>query len=192
MENKIDISETIIQSLPIPLFLIDLERRVQRMNRASEEFTRTSADKAYMRRGGEVLRCINSYATERGCGFSDACPACPVRQTVVEAITLGKVVYRKPATLTVRDSGGGDLRTVHVLLTTKPIAMGSDILALLFLEDISELIQLRDIIPICSSCKKIRNEDEYWQSVESYLESKFDVMVSHGLCNDCAKKLYPE
>jgi hypothetical protein len=51
---------------------------------------------------------------------------------------------------------------------------------------------LRGLIPICSSCKKIRNDQGYWTQIETYLREHTDAEISHGLCLDCLRKLYPE
>lgn len=51
---------------------------------------------------------------------------------------------------------------------------------------------LSGIIPICSSCKKIRDDAGYWQQVEEYISQHSDAEFSHGICNDCLKNLYPE
>jgi hypothetical protein len=63
---------------------------------------------------------------------------------------------------------------------------------LLVLEDIGELMELRNILPICASCKKIRNDEEYWEHVEAYLTRYLNVKFSHGIWPDCWKKLYPD
>ena len=52
--------------------------------------------------------------------------------------------------------------------------------------------QLQDLLPICSSCKNIRNDDGYWQQVEDYVSSRSDIKFSHGICPSCAKKLFSE
>lgn len=57
---------------------------------------------------------------------------------------------------------------------------------------LSEIKQLRGIIPICASCKKIKNDKGLWQRVEAYLHEHADAELSHGFCPDCLNKLYPE
>ncbi|MGW8186161.1 MAG: response regulator [Desulfobacterales bacterium] len=52
--------------------------------------------------------------------------------------------------------------------------------------------QLQGMLPICSACKKIRDDKGYWNRIESYLSKHSRVVFSHGICPDCAKKLYPE
>ncbi len=51
---------------------------------------------------------------------------------------------------------------------------------------------LKGLVPICANCKKIRNDDGYWEQVESYVMNHTDAEFSHGICPDCMKKLYPE
>ncbi|MGE5343797.1 MAG: response regulator [Candidatus Omnitrophota bacterium] len=51
---------------------------------------------------------------------------------------------------------------------------------------------LSGLIPICSNCKKVRNDDGYWQEVEDYVASHTEAGFTHGICNDCMKELYPE
>ena len=48
------------------------------------------------------------------------------------------------------------------------------------------------VIPICSSCKKIRNYRGYWTQLETYLGQHTNAEFSHGLCVDCLRKLYPD
>ena len=51
---------------------------------------------------------------------------------------------------------------------------------------------LRGFLPICASCKKIRDDKGYWNQLESYIHEHTDVEFSHGICPECAKTLYPE
>ncbi len=57
------------------------------------------------------------------------------------------------------------------------------------LEDVR---RLRGIIPICASCKKIRNDKGCWQAVEKYMSEHSEAQFSHGVCPDCMLKLYPD
>ena len=56
---------------------------------------------------------------------------------------------------------------------------------------LKEVKVLRGLIPICASCKKIRNDGGFWQQLEDYLSEHSGVEFSHGLCQPCIKKLYP-
>lgn len=57
---------------------------------------------------------------------------------------------------------------------------------------LSEIKQLSGLLPICSSCKKVRNDDGYWEQIEGYIRDHSEVEFSHGICPDCAKKLTPD
>jgi hypothetical protein len=59
-------------------------------------------------------------------------------------------------------------------------------------ETLSQVKQLSGFLPICASCKKIRDDEGYWNQIESYIKKHSDVVFSHGICPDCVKKLYPE
>ena len=60
-----------------------------------------------------------------------------------------------------------------------------------------EILKLEKILPICASCKRIRGDKmdpyktESWMNLEEYLKKENDINFSHGLCPDCAEKLYP-
>ncbi|MBN2398699.1 MAG: hypothetical protein JXI32_09985 [Deltaproteobacteria bacterium] len=54
-----------------------------------------------------------------------------------------------------------------------------------------EIKTLSGLIPICASCKKIRNDEGYWQQVEIYVRDRSTAQFSHGICPDCFEKLYP-
>ena len=56
---------------------------------------------------------------------------------------------------------------------------------------LSEVKTLSGLLPICSSCKKIRDDKGYWNQIESYITSHSDALFSHGICPECAKNLYP-
>ena len=51
---------------------------------------------------------------------------------------------------------------------------------------------LKGLLPICSSCKKIRDDDGYWQNVEKYIREHSEAQFTHGICPECAQRLYPE
>jgi hypothetical protein len=51
---------------------------------------------------------------------------------------------------------------------------------------------LEGFIPICANCKKIKNSDNAWQQMEKYITEHSLAQFSHGICPDCAAKLYPE
>ncbi len=59
-------------------------------------------------------------------------------------------------------------------------------------ETLSHVRLLSGLLPICASCKSIRDDKGYWKQIESYIRDHSEAEFSHGICPECAKKLYPE
>lgn len=59
-------------------------------------------------------------------------------------------------------------------------------------EALKHVKALSGLLPICASCKKIRNDEGYWEQVETYIKSHSNAEFTHGICPDCVKELYPE
>lgn len=57
---------------------------------------------------------------------------------------------------------------------------------------LKEIKTLRGILPLCSYCKKIRNDEGYWEQVDVYIHKHSDADISHSICQDCTKKHHPE
>jgi len=58
-------------------------------------------------------------------------------------------------------------------------------------DNLKEIKILQGLLPICSSCKKIRDDEGYWNQIESYLRAHSEAQFTHGICPDCFKEHYP-
>jgi hypothetical protein len=59
-------------------------------------------------------------------------------------------------------------------------------------EAVEQLKVLQGILPICASCKKIRDDQGAWNQMEAYIRDHSEADFSHGLCPQCARRMYPE
>ncbi len=59
-------------------------------------------------------------------------------------------------------------------------------------EALVKIKKLSGLLPICASCKKIRNDKGYWSQIESHLLEHSETKFTHSFCPDCMKKLYPD
>jgi hypothetical protein len=59
-------------------------------------------------------------------------------------------------------------------------------------DSLSQVKKLSGLLPICASCKNIRDDEGYWREIEFYIGSRSEAEFSHGICPDCAKRLYPD
>lgn len=71
----------------------------------------------------------------------------------------------------------------HILLRQKTLALE---------KALAEIKTLSSIIPICSYCRKLRDDEGYWQQVEEYISSRTESRFSHGICPDCFEKVSQE
>ncbi len=55
---------------------------------------------------------------------------------------------------------------------------------------LAKIKRLRGMLPICASCKKIRDDKGYWNELEAYISEHSEAEIAHGFCPDCMKKLY--
>ena len=59
-------------------------------------------------------------------------------------------------------------------------------------EALAKVKKLSGLLPICAGCKKIRDDNGYWNQIELYLKEHSDAIMTHSICPECAKKYYPE
>ena len=57
---------------------------------------------------------------------------------------------------------------------------------------LAEVRELRGLLPICATCKKIRDDEGYWNQLESYVQAHSAAKFTHGICPECALKLLAE
>jgi diguanylate cyclase len=84
----------------------------------------------------------------------------------------------------------GDEKWVREICSTEYDANGRAILSIGIVQDITEIKALRGIIPICSKCHKVRDDEGYWHQVDQYITEHSDAVFSHGMCLQCSDELY--
>ncbi|MCP4682972.1 MAG: sigma-54-dependent Fis family transcriptional regulator, partial [Desulfobacterales bacterium] len=92
------------------------------------------------KRGGEALNCVHSSKSPKGCGYADVCNSCGVRNTALEALNGGKVQRNKAK---IQFQVNGEVSDLNLLVSASPFDYEGERLAIIILEDISELNKLR-------------------------------------------------
>ncbi|MDD3654721.1 MAG: hypothetical protein PHO01_11155 [Desulfotomaculaceae bacterium] len=100
----------------------------------------------------------------------------------------GKHVQRAKGKLVVELDN--ELRELSVLVSASALEFKGENLAIVIVKDISDIVELQGLLPICSSCKKIYTEEGYWEGLEKYIEAHSEVEFTHDICTQCIKKLY--
>jgi PAS domain-containing protein len=182
----------VLDAYPAPSLVVDRDVRALFINRSARKalgLEGEAAEQALIKRGGHILHCIHARETPEGCGRAPACRSCVIRNSVNTAFATN-TVYRARAFLEIESPTG--VLQAHFLVSAAAVKAGAQEAAILTLEDISDLVKLTSLLPICYHCRKVRNEQDYWQTVEDYFKEKADIDFSHALCAECLELHYPK
>lgn len=180
---------SLIDAFPSPVFIVDHNLMVHDANRASCQLFYTDLAATLKRLCGDSLKCVHAENAPKGCGSTPWCPKCIIRQ-LTKAVLKGDPAIKQIANMTLlRDGQPKDFR---FLVSGAPFPYAGREFILLVFEDVTELTELRKIIPICSFCHKVRDDADYWQQVEAYFERHSNLRFSHGVCPDCVEKHYSD
>ncbi|MFH1810294.1 MAG: PAS domain-containing protein [Pseudomonadota bacterium] len=177
--------QAILDAMPVMAFVLDGARHIRTLNRSAARTFGLDASEALERAVGDVVACASSGL---GCGNSVDCGKCEVRGSVQQAID-GQHVHRVRTRKTWRVQGGRF--ELSLLVTAAPFVHQGRALVLLTLEDVTDLVALRGLLPICSYCKKIRQESSYWVAVEQYVQQHSDALFTHTICEECLDLHHP-
>jgi len=132
-----EVDHPVFEYSPVPMILLDRDRRVRRANRAALRLTGRSAQAIDGQSSGRALRCIHSLDDPDGCGFGPLCQGCRVRQAVVDTLETGGAHQRIEASLPV--AGGNEEAYLHLLVSSVPVSVSGRPMALVCIEDVTEL-----------------------------------------------------
>lgn len=181
--------QAIVDAFPDPVFILDENHCVVSCNDSAFSHFSHDGERSLRQRGGDALHCLEAVNSRDGCGSGALCEGCVINNATAAALEGNRIIRAN----VVLDIVTGDrVEESHFLVTASPFSHDGKSYALLVLEDVSEVTQLKKILPICMSCKKIRNDEQYWDNVDSYFEKFLDLSFSHGLCPECMTRLYPE
>jgi PAS domain S-box-containing protein len=86
----------------------------------------------------------------------------------------------------------GAIANAQLFIERKRVGEERERLILQLQDALAEVKQLSGLLPICASCKKIRDDKGYWNQIEEYITVHSEAEFSHSICPDCMKKLYPD
>ena len=210
VKNSEDKLKNIINGSAIPQFFIDEDHKVVYWNTALTELTGIKAEeivgtsnhwKAFYQ---EQRPCLADLLVEGNIKnlpewYSDKYQKSHLVENGFEATEFfpnlgkdGKWLFF--TAVAIKNSKGeiiGSLETLEDITARKQAEEQREKFIAELQEALDKTKTLKGLIPICASCKKIRDDQGYWNSVESYIKDHADVEFTHGICPDCMKKLYP-
>ena len=197
----------IVEFLPDPTSALDLEGNVIIWNRAAAEYTGVGADEMlgkgnyehaipfYGKRRPTLANLIldpdskfareYNHLSERDGNLLAEEVFCPA---------IGKTgAYISAVASKLYDAQGsvrGAIQTTRDITVQKELEQEREELILELQTALKEVKTLSGLLPICAHCKKVRDDEGYWNQIESYLQKHTGARFSHGICSECAKKLY--
>lgn len=132
--NKAEFLRGIFDSIPSFLFIVDPDVRVFHLNAAASKLMGGPGRSVLLKRGGELLHCIYSAETPEGCGRSQHCRDCVVRNSVGK-VFRGESVYRETAKMKLGDGAG--VKEISLLITVSPMEYKGKKFAILVMEDVT-------------------------------------------------------
>jgi hypothetical protein len=184
-----DFYRDVLDAIPSPVMIVNPDVEVLASNAAAAPLLGVNPRLILQLRTGEALRCVNSAESATGCGGGEYCKSCVLRNSIGESFQSRKVIRRATKMKLFGSDGSSD---VFLLVTAAPLKHKGVEYTVLTLENINELVELRKLIPICANCKKIRNEQSYWSTLESYFKQHMDLDFTHSICPACFEQLYPD
>jgi len=181
----------LFDSLQEAVIVVDRDYRIYDVNEAGCLITQKDRDQIVGSHCYEVTHLSKIPCFDKGV-------QCPVK-TVFETGERTRVIHNHSAI-------SGKSRWEEIIATPLENEDGKINLVMEEVRDCSELLKnqniieelkheiqtLQEMLPICAKCKKIRNDDGYWENVEEYIGKKSNAVFTHGLCPVCAKELYPD
>ncbi len=197
---KIALSDSEIQKKAIldgsldSIRLVDKEMRIIWANKIIES-----------QLGKDRKQIIGNYCYSAYTGRNKPCPNCPTEKSLKSGKTEFSIICEKNVkgiegisywhdyAVPIKNKGG---EITNFIQFSRDVTELKNVETELLEEKkrlemaLSEVKMLSGLLPICASCKKIRDDKGYWNQIESYIQKHSDAEFSHGMCPDCTDKLY--
>ncbi len=171
--------------------LHDKDYRILRVNKAFAEAFHVNQNEATGKRCYEFIHKTTSVI-----------PECPCEQVLKTGKTVTKEIFSPVPELYLEiiaypilgdnNEIEGILHYIKNITERKKLEQERGKLILDIQDAQSKIKQLSCLLPICSSCKKIRDDKSYWNQIESYMLGHSSAEFTSGICPECLKKFYPE
>jgi PAS domain S-box-containing protein len=185
---------TLVNAIPVPIFYKDTEGRYIGFNKSYEEFYGKTQQELVGKSVFDIAPrdLAEMYHAKDNELFHN--PGIQVYDSQVKDVrdAIHDVVFHKS---TFSDFQGHIIGLIGVILDITERKRLEDEKGKLIIDlqnALSEVKKLSGFLPICSTCKKIRDDKGYWNEVERYIGQHSEAEFSHSICPDCMRKLYPE
>jgi PAS domain S-box-containing protein len=196
MENSSDYYEAIFESIGTSIIIVDETSKIVMMNRRTEDYFGYAKEELI---GQKIEKLIPERYRTNHEKLRDDYSKKPENRpmgTGRELLALKKDGSELPVEIGLNPArtSKGMIVIITCIDISKRRALEEerDELFLELKEALDNVKTLKGMLPICMSCKKVRDDEGYWEKVDSYIVKHSDATITHGLCPDCAEKLYPD
>lgn len=180
----------ILNALDKPILVIDRDYRIVAANLAACRSFCLSPENIIGQECFKVTHKVDSpcWLTEQNCPVKVAFELKEKTRVIHKHFHGGKAIIEEITANPIIDDQGNINYVVEELNDVTELMKSMEIIEHLK----RELNILRGIIPICSACKKVRDDKGFWQQVEAYVRDRSEADFSHSICPECIEKLYPD
>jgi PAS domain-containing protein len=175
----------LLDAFPSLALIADADATIIEANRSARQWL---GDRAGTRLGlslGNTLHCIFPHESRGGCGATDFCPSCFVRRSI-ETVLSEQPAPRRLAHMIVNTDGQSEDRWFQV--SASPLALGDRKLVLVVLEDATQLVELRALLPLCPGCSASHEASDPLGQARIFLRKHPDFLLADELCTECRQR----
>lgn len=183
--DKLGFFKILFEAMPISVCIVDQAGQVLTINQMGKRIFHVTDRTVFRCPCGDVLHCVHAIEPG-GCGNTPYCKSCVIRNTALAAIEGMSISRKKGACSIIVD---GQVQQLTVLVTSTPLWFENTQLAVVIVEDVSNVTELEGLLPICCSCHRIRNDQGYWTRLEEYIKKHSEAEFTHDICPECAGEM---
>lgn len=183
-----EFSSLLFNKLPIACIILNADREILALNQLAEKVFNIKSEEAFLKRPGEILNCVHANYGKYKCGFNDRCMTCPANFTISNSLENRQISHNK-GTLTIKE--GRNIKYIKALFSASLMEINKEEYIILTVQDTININEMQGFLPVCASCKKVSDENG-WKCLEKYIGDNSEVELTHTICPECLKKLYPK
>jgi hypothetical protein len=175
----------LLDALPSPAFIADADVTVLEANRSARKWLGDGVGAQLGQPLGNVIQCIFPRDSRGDCGTTEFCSACALRRSIQTAVS-GQPAPCRLAHMIVGPAGKSEDHWFQV--SASPLTLEGRKLVLVVLEDATQLVELRELLPLCPGCGANREASDPISQARVFLRNHPDFLRADELCDKCRRQ----
>ena len=175
----------LLDAFPSLAFITTADATVLEANRSAREWLGDGVGTRLGLPPGAVLQCIFPDVSRGDCGTTEFCPSCVLRRSI-EAVVSGRPAPRRMAHMILGAAGQAEDR--WFLVSASPLALDDRKLVLVVLQDATQIVELREFLPLCPGCGASRESSDLLAQARVFLRKHPDFLRADELCDECRQR----